>query len=176
MLAHLRHGCDIVHDDTAIAYTLKSGGIFGEFNRRCRIGAGAFQCLPILSELFRWRHSMQVVAFVSHKLLRWVSPFLLATLIVTNISLSSNPGYGWFLFIQAVGYLLAILGLFVPEQGSLFIRVARSASTFVVMNLALFAGFCRWLIAPHNVVWNPTPRPLFKAVQTGLDNENRTAA
>ncbi len=176
MLVRLRHGCEIVHDETAIAYAISSGGIFGEYHRRCRIGAGAFQCLPILSELLHWRHFNQAIAFASHKLLRWLSPFLLGGLIITNMVLSPIPFYGWFLCAQAGGYLLSVLGLFAPKQGHFPVRLARAASAFLVMNVAFFTGFCRWLIAPHNVIWNPTPRPLLEATHMVLRNEKRTAA
>ena len=80
MLTHLRHGCDFVFDESARAYVVSSGGLAGEFRRRSRIGAGAFQCLPGLRELLQWRHARQALAFGAHKLLRWICPFLLVAL------------------------------------------------------------------------------------------------
>ncbi len=159
MLAHLRHGCEFVFDETAKAYALSSGGLAGEFRRRCRIGAGAFQCLPVLRELVQRRHMKKAFAFGSHKLLRWICPFLLVTLIVTNLALISDPSYRLFIWIQATAYLLAIAGFFVPGRGYIA-RIARTASSFLVMNLAILTGFFRWAFDPQNVVWSPTPRPV----------------
>ncbi len=162
MLAHLRHGCAFVFDETAKAYALSTGGLAGEFRRRCRIGAGAFQCLPVLREMLQWQHTKQLFAFGSHKLLRWICPFLLVALIASNLSLVSFPSYRLFIWLQAAAYLLAILGLFAPERGHVA-RVARIASAFLVMNLALLTGFVRWVVDPHNVIWNPTPRRILEA-------------
>ncbi|MCP4788573.1 MAG: glycosyltransferase [Fuerstiella sp.] len=158
MLAHLRHGCGIAHDETARAYMLSSGGLTSEFRRRRRIGAGAFQSLTVLTEMFRWRHAKHAIAFTSHKLLRWIGPFLLVILLLTNLALASDPVYRLFLWTQAAAYLLAVVGLFAPNRGHAT-RFARIASSFLVLNLALLAGFFRWVRHPQNVVWNPTVRP-----------------
>jgi cellulose synthase/poly-beta-1,6-N-acetylglucosamine synthase-like glycosyltransferase len=168
MLAHLRHGCEFVFDETARAYALSSGGLAGEFRRRCRIGAGAFQCLPVLAELLHWRHARTAFAFASHKLLRWFCPFLLVAMMISNVALISLPGYRLFMTIQASAYLLAMAGLFAPQRGPIA-RVARVASSFLVMNLALLAGFFRWVFNPRNVLWDPTQRPTldFTAVAEG---------
>ncbi len=165
VLTHLRHGCRFVFDETARAYVSSSGGLAGEFRRRCRIGAGAFQCLPALRELFAWRHAGQALAFAAHKLLRWTCPFLLVALVATNLALASSCPYRGFLYLQGVAYLLALCGLIAPRRGRLA-RVAHLASSFLVMNLALLAGFFRWLVDPRNVVWNPTPRPTLGATST----------
>ncbi len=163
MLAHLRHGCGIVYDETARAYMLSSGGLTSEFRRRCRIGAGAYQSLPILMELFGWRNAKQAFAFASHKLMRWVGPFMLVILLITSVMLSTLPGYRLFSLLQATAYSLAVIGLFAPNCGCIA-RLARVASSFLMMNLALLTGFFRWIIQPQNVVWNPTVRPTFSRI------------
>lgn len=159
MLAHLRHGCGIVFDETALAYMLSCGGLSSEFKRRCRIGAGAFQSLSVLRELFQWRHAKQVVAFVSHKFLRWIGPFLLVAMLAANLVLINHSGYKFLFVVQLTAYLLAVVGLILPNGGFLT-RLPRYGSSFLIMNLALLTGFCRWLIDPQNVVWNPTIRPV----------------
>jgi cellulose synthase/poly-beta-1,6-N-acetylglucosamine synthase-like glycosyltransferase len=157
MLIHLRHGCRVIYDESARATVRNAGGLIGEFRRRCRIGAGAFQCLPVLYELLRWRNAKQALAFVSHKLLRWIGPFLLVASMITSISLAREPAYRVLMQLQLVGYLLAIVGLFIRGQG-VATRTARIASSFLLMNLALLIGFVRWAWNPSQVVWNPTSR------------------
>lgn len=169
MLTHLRHGCEFVFDETAKAHVLSSGGLAGEFRRRARIGAGAFQCLAALGELFKWRHAKQALAFAAHKLLRWICPFLLVALVTTNLSLASSWYYRSFLYVQAAAYLLALCGLVAPQRGRAT-RLAHAASSFLVMNLALLTGFVRWVIDPRNVIWNPTPRPTLGATSSMLRN------
>jgi cellulose synthase/poly-beta-1,6-N-acetylglucosamine synthase-like glycosyltransferase len=165
MLAHLRHSCGIVHDETARGYMLSSGGLASEFRRRCRIGAGAFQSLTVLTEMFRWRHAKHAIAFTSHKLIRWIGPFLLVVLLVTSLSLAADPVYRMFFWLQAAAYSLAVAGLFAPNRGYVA-RLARIASSFLVLNLALLAGFLRWVRQPEKVIWNPTVRPVLGKVRT----------
>lgn len=158
MLVHLKHGCRFVFDETARAQVTSVGGIRGEFQRRCRIGSGAFQCLPVLHDLLRWRHRRHAFAFASHKLLRWLCPFLLIVLFASNFALMSAEGYEAFLWIQIAAYSVAVAGLFAPRRG-IVSRLARVASSFLFMNLALLVGFLRWALDPSAVTWNPTRRP-----------------
>jgi cellulose synthase/poly-beta-1,6-N-acetylglucosamine synthase-like glycosyltransferase len=164
MLVQLTHGCRFVFDDTARAFVTSAGGISCEFRRRCRIGSGAFQCLPVLGDLLRWRNGKQAFAFASHKLLRWLCPFLLVSLLASNLALMSIDGYDQFLWIQAIAYSTAFFGLFAPNRG-LFARLARTACSFVFMNLALLFGFVRWSLDPQAVTWNPTQRPSWNQLQ-----------
>ncbi|MCC6509020.1 MAG: glycosyltransferase family 2 protein [Pirellulaceae bacterium] len=158
MLAHLNHRCKFVLDESALAYAVSSGGLRTEFRRRCRIGAGGFQSLSVLSGLLSVQHIYQAAAFVSHKLLRWMCPFLLILILACNVGLLVMPGYQRLLWIQGTAYLLAVIGLFAPNCGPIA-RFARTASSFLVMNLAILTGFFQWLVDANQVVWNPTPRP-----------------
>lgn len=159
ILTHLQHRCGIVHDETAQVRMLSSGGFASEFRRRCRIGAGAWQCLPVLSDLFQWRHAKQAAAFASHKLLRWIGPFLLLILLGSSSLLAANPLYRLLFALQVALYTLAAVGVYLPNSGYAA-RAVRVCSSFAVLNLALLAGFVRWVRQPHNVVWNPTMRPI----------------
>lgn len=158
MLIQLRHRCRFVLDPTAVAYAISHGGLASEFRRRCRIGAGAYQCLPVLSDLFCWKNRRQAFAFTSRKLLRWLCPFFLILLICSSLALLDTTLYACLFWAQAGAYTLASLGIFAPRQG-FFSKVAGVASSFLVMNLALLAGFVQWLLDSDNVLWTPTPRP-----------------
>ncbi|MEM1069349.1 MAG: glycosyltransferase [Planctomycetota bacterium] len=164
MLVHLNHGCRFVFDETARAYVTNMGGIRTEFNRRCRIGSGAFQCLPVLKDLLLWRHRRHAFAFASHKLMRWACPFLLIALFFSNFALMAAEGYEAFLWIQIAAYSLAVAGLFAPPRG-LIPRIARTASSFLFMNVALLVGFIQFAFDPRNVTWSPTPRPRLNELQ-----------
>jgi cellulose synthase/poly-beta-1,6-N-acetylglucosamine synthase-like glycosyltransferase len=159
ILVHLTHRCKCILEESALAYAISSGGLKSEFQRRCRIGAGGFQALPVLSELFRFRNWRPAAVFVSHKLLRWISPFLLILVLVCNWALIAQPGYRLLFWLQVAAYGLAVLGLWAPNLGPIT-RLAQTASSFLVMNLALMTGFFQWLVDAKRVIWNPTPRPL----------------
>lgn len=158
MLAYLRHRCRFILEPTAVAYATSYGGLRTEFCRRSRIGAGGYQSLPVLRELFRWKNSWQALGFISHKLLRWICPFLLIVMFVCNLGLLMSPAYQNLLCLQSTAYGLAVSGLFAPDRGRVS-RIAKTASSFLVMNAALLTGFFQWLANANQVIWNPSPRP-----------------
>ncbi len=157
MLAYMKHRCRFILDESAEAFATSYGGLKTEFRRRSRIGAGGFQSLSVLRDIFRLKNAWQAIGFVSHKLLRWVGPFLLILMLLCNLGLLMMPGYQGLLWLQAVAYLLAVGGLFAPDHGRVA-PLARSATSFLIMNAALLAGFFQWLADANQVVWNPTPR------------------
>lgn len=157
MLMQLKHRCGIVFDESARAFAVGGGGWLAEFRRRRRIGAGAIQCLPALSRLLQRRHAKVTGAFVTHKLLRWFGPFMLIAALISNLALVGSPVYRGLLALQATGYLLAVAGFLLPKPGRLS-GLAHTASSFLLMNLALLAGLIRWARQPSNVIWSPTLR------------------
>ena len=178
MLVQMTHRCRLVLDSSARAFALSTGGMKAEFSRRCRIGNGALQCLPVLKDLLRWDNRWQAAAFVSHKLLRWACPFLLVAVFFSNLCLMSGQGYGMFLLIQVAAYAVAVYGGVASSQ-RVASRWARIATSFVVMNSALGVGIFRGLVRPNRVTWNPTARPSWNhlAVPRGSPSaqQNRAA-
>lgn len=158
MLAHLEHGGRFIFDESARAYVSHTGGLRQEFRRRCRIGAGAYQALTVLSPLLNPRHIRHAFAFVSHKLLRWLCPFLLLLAAGSNLGLLGHPLYDLLFGTQAILYTMAALGVVIPGCGPAA-RLMRLMTSFCAMNLALLAGFFRWVSDSQNATWNPTPRP-----------------
>jgi cellulose synthase/poly-beta-1,6-N-acetylglucosamine synthase-like glycosyltransferase len=125
-----------------------------EFGRRARIGAGNWQALARLPDLLDPRAGFVSFAFVSHKLLRWLTPFLLVLAFVANVAVAAAPGaWGWraFLLVQASCYLLAAAG---EEAGP----AGRATRHFVTMNAALAVGLWRFLRGTQRAAWQRTAR------------------
>lgn len=158
MLVQLGHGCQAVYDDSARAFTAVSRGIGVDFRRRCRIGAGGYQSLGLIVKRMRPRHWRHALAFGSHKVLRWLAPFLLIIAFIANVALAGDPLYDAFLAIQLSCYALAMFGVVVSDGRGVG-RLPRLAASFAAMNAALLIGFVRWVFDPDAAVWNPTPRP-----------------
>ncbi|TWT82754.1 Poly-beta-1,6-N-acetyl-D-glucosamine synthase [Planctomycetes bacterium CA13] len=175
MLVHLTHRCQFVLDPSARAYATGGKDIRAEFDRRSRIGIGAFQCLPVMHELWRWKNRTTCAAFVSHKLLRWTGPFLLATAFVSNVHLFPHASYKWLFALQIFAYSAALYG-FVSSPGTFFARFTRVASSFVVMNAAIGIGILRWMRHPDTVTWNPTSRSSWDAVAVANDSQSQKRA
>lgn len=157
-LARLKHGCRFVFDPSAQAYVSYTGGLVEDFRRRCRIGAGAYQSLTVLQPLLHPRHAKHAWAFGSRKALRWLCPFLMLIAAITNFALLGAPAYDGLFALQAGFYSMAVIGLGIRGAGPAA-RLLRLTTSFCVMNLALLAGFFRWLLDSQKATWHPTPRP-----------------
>jgi len=154
-------GWRVPFEPTAVAYEETTADARGEFGRRARIGAGNWQALARLPDLLDPRTGFIAFAFVSHKLLRWSTPLLLAVALVGNGALAAAPGawgYRALLTAQAAFYALAFTG----RRGTAG-RLARGARYFVEMNAALAVGFWRFVRGTQRAAWHRTERPAARA-------------
>ncbi len=96
LLAKLRSGCTIIYDCDAIAQEETPSHVSAEFHRRARIGAGGFQSIAMLWALLDPRQGWVAFTFFSHKVLRWLCPFMLMTIVASNALLLDRPFFAWF--------------------------------------------------------------------------------
>ena len=132
-----------------------------EFGRRARIGAGNWQALSRVPGLLDPRTGFLFLAFVSHKLLRWATPFLLGIAFLTCGVLAAAPGawlYRTMLAAQLVFYVLAFLGRRGQRLTGTPRRIASLAHYFVAMNAALAVGLWRFLFGTQKPTWERTAR------------------
>jgi len=126
-----------------------------EFKRKVRISIGNFQNLMRYKALLFKRNIG--FAFLSHKLLRWHTPFFLIITFVSSFFLSWFHNVFFFFFIAELFLLLspAFSGLFGRSNSKGPIHYA---AHFVKMNTALLKGFFIWLKGVESNVWQPTKR------------------
>jgi cellulose synthase/poly-beta-1,6-N-acetylglucosamine synthase-like glycosyltransferase len=157
LLSKVHHGGRIVFDGQAIARERTPAELSAEFHRRTRIGAGGFQSIGILWRLLLPRHGWTAITFFSHKVLRWICPFLMLAMIVANLALIRHPQYQWIAAAQAAFYAGSMLAALLPGR-SAALKPLRLASMFTGMNAALFVGFFRWLRGSQKAAWRRTSR------------------
>jgi len=167
LAAKLRHGSRIVYDSQAVAHEESSPTVRVEFRRRTRIGAGGWQAIGLLWPLLNPWRGWIAFTFLSHKVLRWVCPFLMAGALAANLLLCGERFYAVLMLAQLALYLIAASGLLIPG-GARVSRVARLASMFVTMNAALLIGFLRWAQGPQSGMWTRTRR--LRDVHPGAGN------
>lgn len=155
--ARLRTDCQILYDQDAVAYEETPASIDCEFGRRSRIGAGGFQSLVTLRRLFDPRRGWIAFTFFSHKLLRWLCPFFLLTLLASNFFLLEMELFRLVLALQLAFYAVANLFQRVPSQSRL-LKPLLLPAMFTSMNLALLVGFGRWALGLQKPTWNRTLR------------------
>lgn len=155
-------GWRVPFEPAAVGHEETAGDAGREFGRRARIGAGDWQALVRHPALLDPRRGFVAFAFLSHKLLRWLSPFLLAAALAANAALAARPGalgYRALLLAQLSGYALAIAG----AAGVGWLRgpvrqLAGLAHYFLAMNAALAVGLWRFLAGRQRAAWQRTPR------------------
>jgi glycosyltransferase involved in cell wall biosynthesis/cellulose synthase/poly-beta-1,6-N-acetylglucosamine synthase-like glycosyltransferase len=157
LLMRLNAGCDIVYDQAVLAFEETAADVAGEFKRRRRIGAGGFQSLRVLWPLLWPSRGWIAFTFLSHKVLRWLCPFLLLGALALNLPLAGNPLYRSTLWLQALLYVGACAGAMAPGSGVL-VRLLRLATMFACMNGALLAGFWQWVGGAGGGAWERTAR------------------
>ena len=129
----------------------------GEFHRRMRIGAGNFQALrECASLLLPWRGAV-AFSFWSHKVLRWLTPFLLPAALAANLTLLHSPVWIGVLVAQGIVYGAALLGGGLEAAG-VRVRPLRALFYFAVINVALAVGMVRGAAGLQRAAWKRTAR------------------
>lgn len=157
LLIKLHRRQKLVYDRTAIATEETPADVNAEFRRRSRIGAGGFQSVVRLWKLLLPGNGWTSLAFLSHKVLRWLGPAFLVLAVAANLMLIQQPLYQATLFCQFVFYATASAGIFLPGNGKM-VRLLRLTTMFTSMNVALAFGFYRWISGLQRGTWQRTAR------------------
>jgi len=143
-------GYAVVYDPEATATEFAASSVVGEFTRRVRLAVGSFRALK--GFLTTGLDGFTSVAFVSHKLLRWVLPFLLIALLASNAFLMGEALYRAVFAGQLLFILWAWMG-FIFRQRVHGVRYALVGYFLLAMNLAFLVGFLRFLTGREEGVW-----------------------
>lgn len=143
-------GFRVLYDPRARGTDVAASTVAGEFARRVRIATGSFRALGGL--LRGPLDPVTAFAFVSHKLLRWMLPFLLLGMLVTSAVLLDSALYRALFALQLLFYAWALLGyLFRPRMQG--VRFALIAYYLLAMHLAFLVGFVRYLCGRREIEW-----------------------
>ena len=128
-----------------------------EFRRKKRISAGNYQNLFRFGSML-FRGSGIGFCFFSHKVLRWKVPFLVLVTLGLSAFLASDS------FLYLILALMQLLVIVTPVIEYILRKIGiqslplRFISHFVLMNMALLAGFFKFAGGIRNNVWQPTSR------------------
>lgn len=154
-------GYRAVNDLAAICTETVGRELSDEFRRKRRIGTGNFQNMWRFRGLWLRPWRAGGFALLSHKILRWLTPFALLLAFVSTLFLAVSarlPFYQVALGIQVLLWgLLPLLDLLLPKLHQLW-RLPRHVHYFLRMNLALLLGFYDWLRGVHDGTWEPVRR------------------
>ena len=144
----------VVFDEEAICYEDLPSESAEEFKRKIRISIGNYQNLVAFKHLLWPIWTPIAFAFISHKILRWLTPFFLIILLLVSIALSFNcPIFQLFAILQGSLFLSPFA---IPYLKS--VKPLLFIAHFYNMNLALLIGFFKYMKGVKSSVWQPTPR------------------
>lgn len=154
----LKDGKQAILEPKALCFEDISNIMQEEFRRKVRISIGNWQNLQTFKSLAYNVFSGIGFCFVSHKILRWLTPFFLL------LSLLSSAIVGVYEPLYAVLFILHIFLLSLPLLDILLQKInihnkgLRFITHFYSMNVALFIGFFKYIKGINSNVWQPTKR------------------
>jgi hypothetical protein len=114
-LCAIQKGYRVVFEHRALAYEETTKSSKEEFSMRVRvITRGMRGVLSVPGLLNPWKHPWISFQLLSHKVLRWMVPFMLMSLFLSNTVLWNQRGYKWLLVLQLAFYGLALLMFVLP--------------------------------------------------------------
>lgn len=147
-----------INDLEAICYEDVSNDIFMEYKRKSRISAGNFQNLKRFSHFLLKPFTPPGFCFISHKFLRWMTPFFIVFSVLSLLILSIHNRIYFYLLIGEVILLLAPILDWLAVKCGIHWRFLRFVSYFSFMNLALMKGFIHFIKGINSGIWTPTKR------------------
>jgi len=138
-----RKGHLVIHVDEATAMDAFPSEAGAEFAARKRMTLRNLTCtMNRLAKISPLRHPGLFVAIVSHKILRWLTPFFMILAFAANVFLVGHGALFDLLFLgQVLFYGLALIGWFGESRG-VSLPLADSAFSFVLACAGFFMGVC----------------------------------
>jgi cellulose synthase/poly-beta-1,6-N-acetylglucosamine synthase-like glycosyltransferase len=155
----LEAGKDFVYEPLASGVEDAAPSIAAEYRRKTRIQERNFDALPAMWGALNPARGLSAYAFFSHKILRWVSPFFLATFAAAAFTAAGLYGgaYWWAAGATAGAMALSALGWALNKLGAR-VGVLLSGYYFMMTNVAFIVGAVRALGGKRVATWEPTER------------------
>lgn len=129
-----------------------------EYKRKVRISIGNFQNLKRYKALLWPFWKGKGFAFLSHKVLRWLTPFLLIkAFLILSVLCFWGSSWLWLWLGELFLFSTPLLN-FIFERGGMPVPLIRYFGHFIHMNLALLKGFFLFVKGVETNVWTPTQR------------------
>lgn len=153
----------VVVDERVGAYYGTTPTLSGELQRKVRtITRGIWAVLGHRSLLNPFRYGLISVQLLSYKIMRWLMPFLLVSLLVSNtFVLLNNPASLHFLILllgQAIFYTSAAVGFTGVSCNPSVKRLTMAAAFVLLANAAIALSWINILRKKKYTVWQPTSR------------------
>jgi biofilm PGA synthesis N-glycosyltransferase PgaC len=150
-MAVILQGWRVVHEPEAAAYDQLPDEIGGEYRRKLRTLAGNFQLLALLpSLLVPWKNPVWM-QFVSHKVLRLATPWLLLAAWGLSLALARQPLYAGLFAAQTLLIAAGLAAWLAPPLAR--IRPLGILAAIFALNFAAWLAFWVWLSGGTSRTW-----------------------
>ena len=153
----LKENGKVIFTKDAIADEKLAGDINEEFKRKIRISTGNFQNLMYFKKMLLNIFSPNSFTFLSHKVLRWLGPFFIISIIVSLVFLLKIKIYQFFAIVFLISLVIPLIDYTLSKINYQFV-IFRYISHFYTMNIALAIGFFKYIKGVENAIWDPSKR------------------
>jgi cellulose synthase/poly-beta-1,6-N-acetylglucosamine synthase-like glycosyltransferase len=152
-------GYRVVYVPQAVAYDVPAATPRAEFRSRARMTSRNLKATLASWGPRQWlRHPWVTWGLLSHKILRWLCPFLLVIALAATLVLAFSSGvFAILLALQLAGYFLALVGGLAAWAGR-SAPVASLAFSFVLSNLGMGVGVVRAALGKAPVTYGQPNR------------------
>jgi len=157
-LSVISQGYEFTYREDAVAYEDTGKNLSVEYKRKVRFSATNFQTLVNFKHLLFNKNIFLGYAFFSHKVTRWILPMLLAAAFIFSALLYKESFFIFIIFsLQILFYVFAAVG-FLSSLLKIQNHIFSLPYFFVLSNLAIAAGFIKFIKKEHSVIWTSTER------------------
>lgn len=144
-------GFTSVYEPKMLALELEQSSDEADFKRRLRISAGNMQQLMQLKKLLLPRYRGTAFAFLSGKVLRLATPYLMIVCLVCSLLLAQHPVFLLLLLAQVGIYGIALMTYLIPALNT--VKPFKLISYIVIGHIANFVGGMKYLLGMENGRW-----------------------
>lgn len=159
-------GYKVVYEPSAYAMEAPSASMAEEMKRKIRICAGGWQSMARLTSLLNpFRQPVVTFLYLSHRVLRWsLTPLMLALLLPLSLALAWSAGgiYSVAFVLQVLFYLTAFIAWKADKNG-VKLKLLVVPLYFTMMNVAVFAGFLRYMRDAQPAAWEKADRTVLSS-------------
>jgi cellulose synthase/poly-beta-1,6-N-acetylglucosamine synthase-like glycosyltransferase len=149
----LGKGFRIAFEPEAVAFEETTETSKEEFGMRVRVISRGMYGLWYMRQLFNpFKYGFVSFQLFSHKVLRWIIPFLLPLLLLNNLLLIGHPFYILTLVVQILFYIGAVGGHLLDRMGKKA-KLLALPLYYCVVNAASMAAFFRTIFGKKAIVW-----------------------
>jgi len=152
-----RGGYRSITDPTSLGRFVALASTKAETHRKLRTFLRGITVLMANVDLLNpFRYGRFAFQLASHKLLRFVMPFLLLSSLATSLFMSHEPLYGAIAIAQVAFYLIACAGGVVDSlQQNRFVRTIHF---FTIVQWVMLLAWVRYVRGHRQVTWEPSRR------------------